>query len=264
VPSLRELRERFYDAMLLDDPTALEGAVRRNELDAEHRVDAYRNNARERLRTALAAIYPVIERIVGEQCLGGLARLYVREHPSRRGDLQSFGHEFAAFLAMRYGGGEHAYLGDVARLEWAYQEVLIAPDAESVGVDALADFPAERLELLKLRLHPAVRLVRSRYPILRIWQLNQRGADPEASIDLASGGEAVLLRRLESHVELRRLAASHWTLLAGLHGGVTLGRAVDAAIAEARDFNLQRALAQAFTLGLIVHCSVPDSTDISH
>ena len=264
MPSLRELQQRFYDALLLDDATALAGLVRTDGLDPEDRVDVYRNNARERFRKTLAADYPVIQQLVGEQCLRGLARLYMREHPSRSGDLQSFGHEFAAFLAMRYGGGEYAYLADVARLEWAYQEVLIAPDAESVGVDALAVFPADRLEQLKLRLHPAVRLVRSRFPILRIWQLNQHGADPEESIDLASGGEAVLLRRLESHVELRRLAAADWTLLTGLHAGVALGRAVDAALAEAHDFDLQRALAQAFTLGLIVHCSIPDSTDILH
>jgi hypothetical protein len=262
VPSLRDLQARFHDAALLDDRAALEARVRPDALDAAHRDDVFRNNARERFRQALAADYPVVERLVGEQCLGALALLYLREHPSHRDDLQGFGHEFPAFLAMRYGGGEYAYLGDVARLEWAYQEVVIAPDAESVGVDALAAVPAERLELLRLRLQPAVRLVRSRYPILRIWQLNQLGADPQASIDLASG-EAVLLRRLESHVELRLIAASDWTLLAGLHAGITLGRAIDAALAEAHDFDLQRALARAFALGLIVQCSVPDSTDSS-
>jgi len=263
VPSLRELQERFYDAVLLDDATALDGLVRANELEPERRVDVYRNNAREGFRKALAADYPVIERLVGEQCMRGLARIYMREHPSRSGDLHGFGHEFAAFLAMRYGGTEYAYLADVARLEWACQEVTIAPDAESIGVDALTGFAADQLEHLQLRLHPAIRLVRSRYPVLRIWQLNQRGADTDESVDLASGGDTLLVRRLESHVELRPLAASDWTLLTGLHAGVTLGEAVDAALAETQDFDLQRALARAFTLGLIVHCTVSPTARLS-
>jgi hypothetical protein len=141
--------------------------------------------------------------------------------------------------------------------------VLIAPDADSVGVEALTRFAAEDLEYLQLRLHPASRLVRSRYPVLRIWQLNQPGADANESIDLASGGDTLLVRRLESHVELRPLAACDWTLLAGLHAGVTLGKAVDAAITEDSDFDLQRALARAFTLGLIVHCSASPPSNVS-
>jgi hypothetical protein len=263
VPSLRELQERFYDAVLLGDPAVLD-PLRADDSNPATPLDVSKSIAHEPVRKALSCDYPVIEQLVGEHRLGRLALIYMREHRSLGGDAQGFGSEFAAFLARRYSGGPYDYLADVARLEWAYQEVLIAPDAQTVGVDSLATLAADQLERLRLRLHPAGRIVRSRYPILSIWQMSQSDADPDTSVELAGGGEAVLLRRLENHVELRLLASGDAALLAALQDGAVLGDAVDAALAETADFDLQRALARAFALGLIVHCSLAQFTDPAH
>jgi hypothetical protein len=254
VPSLRELQERFYDALMSADADALATCVQPNAIGASARIEVYRNNAREGFRKALLADYPVIGQLVGAECFRGLARAYMREHPSRSGDLQGFGRAFAEFLARRYGGGEFDYFADVARLEWACQEALVAADAEAIGVGRVAHLAPERLERVRLLLHPAIRLVRSHYPVLRIWQQHQAGADPQARIDLASGGEAVLVRRPQDGIELRRLPAAEWSFLAALERGVALADAVDAALAEDDRFDLQSALARAFTLGLVVGC----------
>jgi hypothetical protein len=254
VRSLRELQQRFYDAVLLGDAHALDGDVRAGAIPAGPRLEVYRNNAREGFRKALAADYPVIVRLVGEGCFRGLARSYMREHPSRSGDLQDYGRGFAAFLDARYGGGPWDYFADVARLEWACQEVLIAPDVQALGVERLAAVAPEHLEHMRLDLHPATRLVRSVYPILRIWQANQDGADDAPVVDLASGGERVLLRRVVRGLELRRLEPADCALLAALRTGRPLGQAVDAALAEDDHFDLQGALARAFSLGLVVGC----------
>jgi hypothetical protein len=257
VPSLRELQERFYAAMTSSDVSALARSVLPNEIGARARIEVYRNNAREGFRKALLADYPVIGELVGAECFRGLAHAYMREHPSRSGDLQSFGREFATFLARRYGGGEFDYLADIARLEWACQEALVAAEVDAIGIERLARLAPDRLEHVSLRLHPAARLVRSPYPILRIWQQHQSGADRQTRIDLASGGEAVLVGRLQDEVELHRLPAAEWTFLAALNRGAALGDAVDAALAEDDAFDLERALARAFTLELVVDCS-PD------
>ena len=258
MPSLHELQERFYDALMSADVSALAGCVRENAIGAGARIEVYRNNAREGFRKALLADYPVIEQLAGAECFRGLARAYMREHPSRSGDLQGFGREFAAFLARRYGGGEFDYFADVARLEWACQEVLIADEADAIGIERLAGLAPERLERARLQLHPAIRLVRSRYPVLRIWQQHQAGADRQARVDLASGGEAVLVRRLQDEIELRRLDVAEWSFVAALARGVTLADAVGAALAEDEGFDLQRALARTFTLRFVVGCSADD------
>lgn len=254
MPSLRELQQRFYDAVASADADPLAASIRSNAIGAAARIAVYRNNAREGFRKALLADYPVTEQLVGAECFRGLARAYLSEHPSRSGDLQGFGHELPAFLDSHYGGGEFAYLGDVARLEWAVAEALVAPDAEPASLNVLASIGAERLEALGLLLHPALRVVRSPYPILRIWRQHQAGTDVQDRIDLSAGGEAVVVLRNGERIELRSASDAEWSFLAALARSATLGDAVDAALAADLGFDLQRALARAFALGLVVGC----------
>jgi len=257
VPALREVQERFYDAVLLEEGAALHGIVREPATPSVHRIDVCRNNAREAFRKTLAADYPVVERLVGTECFRWLARSYARQRPSRSGDLQDFGRGLARFLDERYGGGEFAYLADVARLEWACQGSLLALDAHPIGVECLEEHRVEDVDALRLRLHPAARFVRSPYPIFRIWQLNQPGADEDATVDLASGGDAVLVFRRAGRIELRRLDVGEWTFLAALRAGETLGAALDAAFAEDPGFDLAPALSRAFARELVVDCTRP-------
>ena len=72
----------------------------------------------------------------------------------------------------------YAYFADVARLEWAYQEVLVAAEPPVFDLAALADVPAERHADLVLELNPASRLVASTWPLLAIWRANQPDDDP--------------------------------------------------------------------------------------
>ena len=255
--SLRDVQERFYDAVLFEDAGALLGLLREKAVPSAHGIDVYRNNAREGFRKTLAADYPVVERLAGAACFRGLARSYARDRPSRSGDLQDFGRGFASFLDECYGAGEFAYLADVARLEWACQQALLAPDAERIGVECLEGHRAEDVESLRLRLHPASHFVRSPYPILRIWQLNQPGADEDATIDLAAGGDALLAFRRTDHVELRRLDAAEWSFLAALRAGGTLATAVDAGLAQDPGFDPSPALTRAFAFDLVVGCTRP-------
>ena len=91
MPSLRELQQNAYRAIVLEDDARGRG------LNVS-RLSVYRNNARETFRKTLAATYPVVRRLVGEQCFRGLARSYSHDFPSRSGDLGRYGAELATLL----------------------------------------------------------------------------------------------------------------------------------------------------------------------
>jgi hypothetical protein len=95
--------------------------------------------------------------------------------------------------------------------------------------------------------------------MFRIWQVNQPGADEEATVDLSAGGDSVLVFRRAERVELRRLDDGEWSFLAALRAGGTLGAAVDSALAADNDFDLSPALTRAFALGLVVGCTRPSA-----
>src|SRR5205085_10124888 len=112
-------------------------------LAAERRLQVYRHNLEASLGAALAAVYPVLARLVGEACFAALARAYAARHPLRSSHLHPFGAELPAFVAAQTGLASLPYLADVAALEWTVHEVYHEADDARFEVDALAAVPAE-------------------------------------------------------------------------------------------------------------------------
>ncbi len=228
--SLRELQIAFIDGTLHGYPAQIASLIASSELAPEARVAIYANNAREGFLHALAATFPAIERLSGNDWFRQTGREYMRSHPSRSGNLHYVGERFAAFLDESLRATDYAYFADVARLEWAYQEVLVAAEHPSFDIAALSSVPPEDYGSLQFRVHPAVRLVASRYPVLAIWKANQpEAADASPSISLDAGGARVLVARREDHVELRELEAADFALLEAFTRGTTLAAAFERA-----------------------------------
>ena len=212
--SLRDLQHACYRAFALGDAAALLPAVRANGIPPALRIEVYRNNHREGRRKALTASFPAVERLVGESCFTGLARRYAREHPSRCGDLQQYGARFAAFLDGVYADSRFRWLTDVARLEWAVEEVHLEPDEPPLERAALSRFGPEQYGDLVFAVRRAVRFVESRFPVLSIWRANQPGND--ARVDLDRGGENVFAARRGDGIHLGLLDANAFALASAL------------------------------------------------
>jgi hypothetical protein len=232
--SLRDVQRRAYRAVVLDDnvlPLTRSRAAR---------LEVYRNNARETFRKTLAVTYPVVQRLVGDACFRGIAAHFMREFPSRAGDLGLFGAELATLLDIYYRDTEFAYLTDVARLEWACAEVETAVDSAPFDLLELAAVQEEEHAALRFALRPCVRLLSSRYPVLRIWHANQ--AEDVAPIDLTGGAERVLVARRGNELRLEALDAGTFAFAQSLSDGEPLGDALDAGCAAGREFDVGAAL----------------------
>lgn len=241
MPSLRELQLRFVAALYERTDAVVAEHIVDDGLAATHRLAIYRNNLREGFVKALAIEFPVVERLVGAEFFRQTALEFQLEHPSRSGDLTHVGEPFADWLRARFGGGEYAWLPDVARLEWALECVANAPVVPALDAHALADVPAERYEDLVFEPAPATRLVDSPFPIVRIWQTNQPGATPE-QLRLDAGGDRVLVRRRGGELEFVHLRPADYTFARMLGRRMPLGLATDASLAVDPAFDLARCL----------------------
>ena len=265
--SLRKLQESCYTAFLLGESDALRGVVRTNQFSAEERIGVYQNNARETFRKALLASFPVIERLVGEECFSGLSLKYMREYPSRSGDLQPFGTKFPDFLGGIYETTRFAYLRDVARLEWALEAVHLEPDEAVLDATELSAIPAEDHPRLVFRVRTALRLLQSPYPVLSIWRANQSGS--ESTVDLDQGAEHVAILRRGDDLEMHLLSADAFRLASAFTDGATLQTACDALTAgfdaDSEDGlpDLAAALQSVIGLGLLSSFRVADSSNPS-
>lgn len=243
MPSLREMQRAFSAAALFGDAAALaELGIVTGGLDAGARIAVYRNNVLGNYRRALAATYPVVRRLVGGRSFGALIEVFVRAHPSRHGDVNRYGGELARFLASYPPADSLAYLPDVARVEWAIDQANIAADVPPLEVAALTVIPPEAFGELRFALHPSAQIIVSRYPVFRIWQVNQPGYEGDDRVDLKEGGDRLLVRRAPDGVTLERLAAGEHAFLAALAQNSRLEDAEKRAARAEASFDLAHVL----------------------
>jgi hypothetical protein len=255
---LRDLQRAFVRGALSDAaPSSICAEIIGAGIAPERRLAIYRNNAVEGFLKTLQAAFPTIVRLSGEDWFRQIGRQYMRRYPSRSGNIHYVGEHFATFLEAELEGSSYEYFADVARFEWAYQEVLVAADHPTFDLNALAVVPPEDYGALRFRTHPAMRLVHSRFPVLAIWRANQPDAAADERIALDQGSSSVLLIRRADHVELRELPPAESALLAALVRGESLERAAECALEIDRGVALDATLGRIVALGTLVDFTAP-------
>jgi hypothetical protein len=254
MPSLAEIQGEFAAAVFGADLGDIRPWIRSNGMPPERRLALYRNNTLLGLAEALRDGFPVVHRLVGTEFFDVLARHFVAEHPPSSACLLDYGAEFPDGIAGFEPAASVPYLPDVARLEWAWHEAFHAADAPDFSVADLAAVPPERQAEVHWRLQPSVRLLASRWPVLRIFQANQPDYLGDPSIDLyRESGCRVLVLRDAAEVLLHPLSAGEFVCLEGLGKHGDLAPAFDAAISAEPELDLAASLTRLMTLRVFSH-----------
>jgi hypothetical protein len=199
---------------------------------AESGLAVYRNNMMSGLIKVVAARFPAVRRLLGEDCFVESVRRFIAAEPPRSPLLLDYGGKFPEFLRSI---GEHACIADIADLDVARDKAYHAADAVSLPPQAFAAIPTERLAGLRLTFHPSVSLLQSWFPIVSIWQADQK-AD---GATLPQGRpEAALIARPMLQVEVWNLPPGGFAFLTALWGGATMAEAAETAMDVAPDFEL--------------------------
>jgi hypothetical protein len=257
-PALAELQARFASALRAggaepdDRATSLAACIVDDGLAPEARVQVYRNNVRALFEGALARTYPVLRRRVGEDYFARLADEYRQHHPSRSGDLHWTGRDFPEWIDARMGGGDYAWLADLARLEWACEEALVCQWAPAAAPDALARLRPEELASAVVSLQPGLRTVRSAFPVWSVWQANQPGS-PGETVDPSLGPQQVAVVPTVDGLVLHSLPVDRCRFVEQLAAGCTLDQALDRSALPVGQ--LGEALAWLFGAGLVTGVS---------
>jgi hypothetical protein len=192
----------------------------------------HRNTSAKAAQDALAANFPVVRALVGEDSFAGCAQAFAASHPPRDPRLCLYGEDLAPFVAGYGPFSQAPYLADVAALERLVTEALFAADA------ALLDGAgfARALDLdLALTLHPAVRFTTVASPAASIWLAHQPDAPPDALERLVWIDEALLVSRPGMAVQVAAIDSSALVFLRACQDGATVAGAALAAAALGAD-----------------------------
>lgn len=217
------------------------------------RFAIHRTGVRRVWREALAARFPVTERLVDPEFFAAAADLFLDAFPPLSPVVAEHGAEFPAFLATFPPLAELPVVVDVARLEQAIAEAGRAGDADPLPLSALAGADPERLADARLTLHPSLRLVVTETPARSVWQAHQSD-DPPAPVD-AWQAERTLVLRVDDTLRLDSLGPGSFAFVAALLSGETIAAAAAAGSADA-DFLPGPALAGLFTGGAVIALQV--------
>lgn len=204
----------------------LSRAVKPGKPSAAARFAVYKNNVLARLVESLQATYPVVERLVGLDFFRFAALTYIGEHPPRTASLLEFGEAFAGFLEDFGPAHTLPYLPDVARLEYLYLQAYHAAEAAILGERGFAVLDPLANPDARLILHPSVQLLRSTYPVSRIWEINRLPTEISETLSFPQETEYLLIIRPEATVEVRRIGNGAYALLKSLVSGGSVRDAI--------------------------------------
>jgi hypothetical protein len=249
MPSLLELQLQLRGAVLGGATPGLVAEIERDGLSAEARLRIYRNHLVATLTAALESTFPVVRRLVDKRFFAYAAHECLRQHPPQSRCLAEYGAGLADFLSGFEPCKDLPYLADVARFEWALNTAATVREEAPLEIEALAATPPEGASLFKIALQPSVSYFASSWPIDAIWLANQQ--KEVRTVDLASRGTTVEMRRADEGFSWQRLAPGTFAFRKALAEGFALGMA--AATAESDPaFDLAAALDRLFAERLVV------------
>ena len=230
MPSLREVQHAMRRSLLQHADGHVAAHIVGAGLAPWQRLSVYRNTIRAALSNALRLSFPAVQRLVGADFFEGAAQIFAGEQPPRGADLNAYGAEFPDFLQRFEPAATLAYLADVARLEWAVNRALHAPDVQALDTSMLATVAPSDHDRVRFVAHPSISMLRSNLPVDAVWRAVLQHDDAAmAAINLSSGPVCLIVERLVDEVEVERLDERAWRFATALLGGQPLGAALDVA-----------------------------------
>ena len=231
------LQQRDFARALLDPALpAPPGLVCWNGSDPQQRFAVYRNNVVVSLVDALAARFPVVLALVGEEFFRAMARVFVCAQPPRSPLMAEYGEAFPAFIADFAPAAGLPYLPDVAALEAARTRAYHATDATALGPADFAGIAPEALPDLVVEPHPSAQIIVSRFAVFSLWAAHQGKLDI-GEVDPFTPEDALVVRpKLE--VEVSRLPPGAAGFLNHLASGERLGEAATRATGACPAFDV--------------------------
>ncbi len=231
---LQNLQLEFADALLTDE----------QHLDfilPTQNIRIYQNNVQTHLIQALRHTYPMIVKLVGDDFFRVTAKEYIKRYPSRSGDLNDYGQYVSDFLAEYQPVKDLIYLAEVAQFEWMCHTLLFAGTHAPFNITLFKTISPEHYDQIHFILHPAARVMKFYYPMLRIIDLCKDEVDD--TIDIGEGGVDLLMFRKESDIRLIPLSESDFSFLSALQDNLSLTAALETTLLVDPTFTLDEKLA---------------------
>ena len=218
-------KQIFQDA----NSTLLEIIEDNLNIPKESGIAIYKNNALGAQLSSLKSIYSTCELLVGETCFKQLAFSYLRTHPMRKPDLNTFAETFPNFIQQLQQHestlGQVPYLSDIAKLELNLNQAYYAQKHCIFDIDAFSNLSTNEQSQVTFMLNHSLHLISSCYPLKMIWDAHQ--AESIQAFNIEEGNYSYLIHRPEYKAEILPIPFEHYEFLFAIKNRLTLSQLCD-------------------------------------
>jgi hypothetical protein len=205
------------------------------------RFNVYTNNTQMILRDLLKAVFPVTTLLLGEKFMAFAAQEFIAAYPPDSGDMNGYGADFPAYLSRLPNLNQFAYVPDIAQLEWLAHEAYLSPRLPPLTAELLA--AAEDPMALELKLQPHIHILRSAWPVDRLWEeVSAKGAALH-DFRMQAAETFIAIYREEDRIALWSITEGGYKFLEHLQSSPSLALAAEAALRAESGLQLDLLLA---------------------
>lgn len=248
--SLRETEAALAAHLAGHDRRDLVAAIAGEAPVAMARLQLHRHHIARSIGVALAATFPTVTAVVGQEFFGVLARDFMAGAPLEDPVLSRYGEHFPRFVAAQQEMHGLPYLADVARLDWALNVAFHAPLEPRLSAIDIVDWPEESLPELSLRLAVGSSLIESAWRLDLIWQASQPGTSLD-KVDLAADACSLVIFRRCEDAAFAVLGPGEANFVKAISRGKSLAAAARHALQVAKDFDLAATFSRVLRLRLL-------------
>jgi hypothetical protein len=212
-----------------------------SRLTGFERLEIYNRQYWFRILDSFAEDFPGLRAVIGQKQFDRLARKYLTDCPSQSFTMRNLGSRLLPWIEAHAEFTEpHRDLAlDMVRLEWSHIEAFDSAERQPLTPAQIAGLNGDA----KLSLQPYIRLLRPHYAVDDIL-LALKGSSRDVAVLnnrlrmnwlLRFGGpEEIFLavHRAEFSVHYRRLEPGEFAVLTGLQRGLSIGDAIEGALAN--------------------------------
>nr|WP_295109098.1 DNA-binding domain-containing protein [uncultured Caulobacter sp.] len=249
MPELLGFQDAFV-AALAGNPSALSPWLAPGEGQAG--LSVYRNTIAKGCVDALAANFPTVLSMVGEDWFRAAAALFAREAPPASAALLDYGETFPVWLERFPPADDTPYLAGIAHLDRLWTEALFAAEAPVLTAEALAALAPETLAETNLRLHPSVRFASFEAGLPSLWIAAREGGE---DLELSDQPETLLLVRDKGAVLHRVIGGAETAFLRACRDGLSSAQAAGRAFEADPDVQLAPLFAALIAQGVFMEAA---------
>ncbi|WP_394183437.1 DNA-binding domain-containing protein [Marinomonas posidonica] len=237
----------FIHALLSQDLNQLHPKLKGESAENAVRFRVYQNNLVVSLQDALADIFPITQKLVGETFFRAMAREFLLQQPPTSPIISEYGANFSDFIRQFEPAQSVGFLPDVASLEYQLLQLTHAAEIETLDHQSISTTfeKTQDPSQLLLELTPNCQLLHAPFAVGSLIIANQQ--DVSSSLIDINESEYILLHKSFLYAKLSIISFDQACFIKALQEGITLANAIP----ESDDFDLGGSLAKLIEWKLI-------------